>query len=431
MVILGDKMSAVDTAAESDLFRKVRDFLYEYRLAICCVLGPLVLGYATTNWVADVLMPLRHDKAVVNFALPNPDAELAAKIQKLKNEQAKKQKLLDDAKEKLNAATAPDKTKEETAVEKAQAAEASARSDLETAQGSLETDRKVAQSKQIADTLTARYNYAAMSGMLYLLSAATLLLGAGIVRHRSGWLLIAGLMASGALALVLSFTRTAYANGGRTLLFFLLEKADENKVMFQPLFDAYKANFQVSNAIEWIVRLNTFVGLVAVGVALLAFAVLAGPERESSFASLEERKTSLEERKTNLQQMIALSSGILVVSTFASKVLMDWPLSLIVAAQAEALKPLATALTSHLGLTGTMALFAAAAPALMGWSADVKGYRKASATGGQEQDADKLEFGLSSMVTSIIAILLPALTSPLFASFKAIIEMFAAGKGTA
>jgi len=45
----------------------------------------------------------------------------------------------------------------------------------------------------------------------------------------------------------------------------------------------------------------------------------------------------------------------------------------------------------------------------------------------QPTTGDKLDFGTSSAVKSVIAILAPALTSPLFASFQAIIEMFSGG----
>lgn len=425
-------MSVVDFAGREGYSRAALDFLSKHALAICCVLGPLLLGYFAPNQVADVLMPLQ-DKSVVSFVLPNLDADAAAKIQKLKSTLAEKQKALLEkrsALERLEGTNAAEEKLKEarTAVENAQTAEASAKADVEKAERSQDADRTVAQSKQIADTLTARYNYAATSGVLYLVSAATLLLGGAIVFRRSKVLLLVGLVVSIVLAWEVTVVRTAYANAGQTFLRVLLDQADQNADVFKPLFDAYKdpALFKISKAIRVIIDINTFVGLLAVGIALLAFAVLCGPEEKPSLATLEERKA-------NLQRMIALSSAILVVATFASKVVMDWPLGLIVAAQAEALKPLANALTSHLGMTGTIALFAAAAPALTGWYQDVKRYRAdpANTAGGQKQDADKLEFGVSSAVTSIIAILAPALTSPLFASFKAILEMVAGGKGGA
>ncbi|MCK1654432.1 hypothetical protein IVA88_23730 [Bradyrhizobium sp. 149] len=418
-------MSAVDSTGKEEHLWLSLDFLTRYFLAICCVIGPLLLGYLAPNRVADMLVPLA-DRSIVSFVLPNPDAESAAKIEKLKAALAEKQKTASEkqgALDRLEAAAATEDKRKEArlAVENAQAAEAAAKADIEKAEKSRGTDRTITQSKQIADTLTARYNYAATSGVLYLVSAATLLLGGMIVFRRSTPLFFAGL----ALALILAWggtkAPTAYANAGQTFLKALLDQADQNAVVFKPLLDAYKdaAAFKVSDAIKLIIDINTFVGLVAVGIALLAFAVLSGPEDKPSLASLEERKT-------NLQRLIALSSAILVVATFASKVVMDWPLGLVIAPQAEALRPLANALTSHLGMTGTIALFAAAAPALTGWYRDVKRYRDST---DQKQDPDKLEFGVPAAVTSIIAILGPALTSPLFASFKAIIEMVAGGKG--
>ncbi|WP_445221765.1 hypothetical protein ACKWRH_18580 [Bradyrhizobium sp. Pa8] len=424
-------MSIVDSTGKEEHLSSSPDIPSKYFLAICCVIGPLLLGYLAPNRVADVLMPLA-DKSVVGFVLPNPDADSAAKIQKLKNTLAAKQKTLGEkqaALEKLDPSVAPPEKLNDAkaAVENAQTAEAAAKADVEKAEGSRDADRTIVQSKQIADTLTARYNYAATSGVLYLVSAATLLLGGTIVFRRSRMLFFVGLALSLILAGLVTKVPTAYANAGQTFLKVLLDQADQNALVFKPLFHAYKdASFKISDAIKLVIDINTFVGLLAVGVALLAFAVLSGPEDKPSLASLEERKA-------NLQRMIALSSAILVVATFASKVVLDWPLGLIVPSQAEALRPLTSALTSHLGMTGTIALFAAAAPALVGWYQDVKRYRldPANMSAGQRQDADKLEFGIPAAVTSIIAILGPALTSPVFTTFKGIVEMVAGGKGGA
>ncbi|MHC2619939.1 hypothetical protein ACVIW2_001971 [Bradyrhizobium huanghuaihaiense] len=421
-------MSVVDSTSWEDQLRLGLDAVTKYALAICCVVGPLLLGYLAPNQVADSLMPLLADKAVVSFVLPNPDAESVAKIDKLKATLAEKQKTLSEkqgALDRLAAGAADDKQKDaRAAVESAQTAEAAAKAEIEKAERSRDADRTIAQSRQISDTLTARYNYAAVSGLLYLVSAATLLLGGAIVFRRSSTLFFVGLGLSLILAWGVTKAPTAYANAGQTFLKVLLDRADENAGVFDPLFAAYKnaVSFKVSDAIRLIIDVNTFVGLLAVGVALLAFAVLSGPEEKPSLASLEERKS-------NLQRMIMLSSAILVVATLASKVVMDWPLGLIVAPQADALRPLANALTSHLGMTGTIALFAAATPALAGWYQDVKRYRLDTppAAAGQKQDA--LDFGVPAAVTSILAILGPALTSPVFVTFKAIVEMLVGGKG--
>jgi hypothetical protein len=423
-------MSIADSTGKGGYPVPAPDFLTRYSLAICCVIGPLLLGYLAPNRVADVLMPLT-DKPVVNFILPNPAGDSASKIGKLKATHADKQKSLSDKQvrlEKLEASgAASEKQKDDAraAVDGAQTAAAAAKADLDKAEEGRNAEVTIAQSTQIANTLTARYNYAASSGILYLVCAATLLLGGSLVFRRSRMLFFVGLTLCLILAWWVTKEPTAYANAGQTFLKALLNQADQNTGVFGPLLASYKSgtSFQVSEAIKLVIDINTFVGLLAVGVALLAFAVLCGPEEKPSLPSLEERKS-------NLQRMIMLSSAILVVATFASKVVMDWPLGLIVAAQAEALKPLANALTSHLGMTGTIALFAAAAPALAGWYLDVRRYRldPANAIADQKQGPDKLEFGIPAAVTSIIAILGPALTSPVFATFKTIVEMLAGNK---
>jgi hypothetical protein len=45
------------------------------------------------------------------------------------------------------------------------------------------------------------------------------------------------------------------------------------------------------------------------------------------------------------------------------------------------------------------------------------------------KEADKLEFALPATVGSIIAVLAPALTSPIFNSLKTLIDLIPSGKG--
>ncbi|WIW43589.1 hypothetical protein ML401_18870 [Bradyrhizobium sp. 62B] len=415
----------------SEFLKRIKNSPAAYALAACCVVGPLLLGYGAPNMVAGRLMPV-DKKPIVDFVLPDLNADTDTTNKKndtLKEKQsalARKQATLQRLKATPGSPPdAIDKASDDVATADMQ--EKIAADEVKRAAQGQVSDRTIAQSKQIADALTARYNYAAVSGVLYLVSAATLLLGSIIIARRSRALLVAGLVGFGALALFGTLWPTAYANAGLTFLDFLLNKTDANGEVFKPLVNAYyesAKSFKISSALKCIIDVNTFVGLWAVGIALLAFAVLSSPADEPTLPNLEERKT-------DLQWMIVLSSAILVVATVASKLVMDGPLALLVKLQAEALKPLADALTGHLGITGTIALLAAAVPALAGWYWDVKRYRgdPANAPVAGSKETDKLQFATSATVSSILAILAPALTSPVFASLKALIDLVAKNQG--
>jgi hypothetical protein len=410
----------------------ISSFFTKYGLAICCLVGPLAFGFLAPNLAANYLMPIGDKKPVVNFVFPNGETDSAARAEKARSGLAAKQKTTAEKQNELDRLMQPPADQEriksaKTAVEEARSAEADARAEADKAEKDRATDRTIAQSKQISETLTARYNFTAISGVLYLVSVATLLFGGAIVfRHDKRWLFF-GLPASALFALAASWLLTAYENAGLSFLRFLLDQAD-NHENFKPLFEAYRnatppasaPAFQVSHAVRLILEINTFIGLLAVGVALLAFAALSVSEEKPSYESLLWRKR-------DLQRMLALSSAILVVATFACKVLLNWPLGLLAPAQSETLKPLATALTTHLGMCGTIALLAAAVPALVGWLEDVRRFRLSpefSATH-PKHDLGKLDFAISGATANIIAILAPALTSPLFSSLSAIIDLFA------
>jgi hypothetical protein len=424
---LGVANGAADGAPTDDKSEKTQSKFFDfgkYGLAICCVIGPLVLGYAAPNFVADRLMPLKSESTPLQYLFPDKEATPATTLGRAER-QAKAFDEAANEKTKIESARA-ETLKPEVASDPAKLKAArDTLVQLETTKMTGEASRISQQSKLVAETLAGRYGYAAASGFLYLIALATLLFAGCIVFEGGGWkLLLAGLIGFSIAAWKLAVLPTAYANGGNLLLKHLLDKADESGVLDSLRMAQTDQNFQISAAIDWLVMVNTKVGLIAVGLALLAFAVLA-VRVDVPQAGVDKVQAELEaafrKRLTNLKVLIFLSSAILVVSTFASKVLLDWPLKLVSDGQMKALQPLAAALTTHLGVTGTIALFATVVPAAVSYSRDLSEFS------GTKPPPAGLEFAPAPTIATLVAIIAPALTSPIFNGVQSVLATF--GKG--
>ncbi len=100
----------------------------------------------------------------------------------------------------------------------------------------------------------------------------------------------------------------------------------------------------------------------------------------------------------------------------ASKALLEWPLKLLISEQRAVLEPLANAVTTHLGATGTMALFAVAIPALAAWRLDVARYRdlvRPTDEPPTEPPKDGLELASVPMLNNFVLVLAPLMTTPI------------------
>jgi hypothetical protein len=394
-------------------------FFTKYGLAICCILAPLIFGYGLPNYVANKLMPFNSEKnSPVTYMFSEADAGLPATADRKAREAAAKE-IAKAESAKLEAAKS-EVTKLETSTSAADVAKLPAArakvAELEQAAARKTTDRVNQQSKQIAETLSGRYGYAAASGLLYVAAAATLLFSAMIVFQRGKWrVVVAGLVVFSLLAWLLTRLPTAYEDGGRFLL-SLLDRADDSDTIDWLRNVQLDPDFKVGGTLNRLIWINTFCGLMPVGLALLAFGLLAVRPAKTDLT-----KEDLGMRLKALRTLIILSSVILVLATFASKTLLDWPLKLVMDNQAKALQPLANALTAHLGITGTIALFAAALPAILAWSEDVTLFRS---TNPPPSTGDGLEFATSSMVTTVVAIIAPATISPIFNQLQLALSAF-------
>jgi hypothetical protein len=131
-----------------------------------------------------------------------------------------------------------------------------------------------------------------------------------------------------------------------------------------------KQAWHTADRVLFLVRFNTWVALVAVGTLLAALyaASVRAVDREPDLDDLLRRREIA-------HWVLGFGSTLLVIAVFASEILVDWPASLLAKPQQAALKPLGEALTLLLGAVGTIALFAAMAPALAAYVLDVRRYR--------------------------------------------------------
>ena len=90
--------------------------------------------------------------------------------------------------------------------------------------------------------------------------------------------------------------------------------------------------------------------------------------------------------------------------------------------QAKVLQPLANALTYHLGVTGTIALFAAAVAAIVSWSTDLARFRETSPLAPSAKD--ELKPDMSAVITTLVAILAPATISPIITQLQTALSVF-------
>jgi hypothetical protein len=197
---------------------------------------------------------------------------------------------------------------------------------------------------------------------------------------------------------------------------------------------------RTGTAVTGLVRANTFVSLIGVGMILLALYTLSVRPPQSDL-----HLVALRRRLTAIRCALLLGSVILVLAVLASKTLLDWPLTLLVDEQRAALKPLADALTFELGGVGTIALIAAFAPAIVAWMLDVELFKAAQVSSeqaqprresaeqpqsrsktdaGADQPGSELVFAPVSMIASIVVVLAPVLTSPFVDGLKSMLLVF-------
>jgi hypothetical protein len=291
--------------------------------------------------------------------------------------------------------------------------------------GAEETDEIVARDRDTlfgARDIGGRVRYVVASAFLCAVSIAAFGYAAAVVVRRRGWLpLWAPWAVFGGFALLsiwLAFNSAGFERIRPLIVESILEAADA------------KQAWQTASRALVLVRINTWVALVAVGALLTALytASLRYPDRKADRAELLRRREIA-------HWVLGFGSAILVISVFASEILVDWPASLLAKSQQAALKPMGEVLTLLLGAMGTIALFAAMAPALAAFMLDVHRYRATTKTEAVPEQRsvppplpapkpaqpadDGLGFAPLPVVTAVVAAFAPLLASSLMQVAKA------------
>jgi len=255
-----------------------------------------------------------------------------------------------------------------------------------------------------ARDISGRIRYAAISALLCLVSVGAFVFGAVVVAHCHGprALAIAFVLVLPA-PIAFGFSEPAFERARPLVVESILKAADLNG-SYSPM--AVK-DWSTPKTIIWLVRFNTVVALLGVGMLLMALYVTSIRACAAALTLQDLRK-----RREIARWVLGLGSAILVVAVIASEILVDWPPSLLASSQQLALKPIADAINLLLGVIGTIALLAAFAPAIAAFTLDVRRYRVYTPVRGGPA-GDELGFAPVSSVTGLIVAFAPLLASVL------------------
>jgi hypothetical protein len=189
-------------------------------------------------------------------------------------------------------------------------------------------------------------------------------------------------------------------------------------------------------AVTGLVRLTCMIILSAVGMLVAATAsVSVRPEKPPTCEELLSRLTIM-------RIVLALGAAVLVVGVLCSKILIEWPTSLLSNSQQKAIAPIGEAVNLMYGAFGTIALIAGLGPALVAFVLDRRAFRatladnrQAETTEATAQDrapakpppaprfADDLGFAPLSSIGTAIAVFSPLLASPLLGLLASIVKI--------
>jgi hypothetical protein len=147
-------------------------------------------------------------------------------------------------------------------------------------------------------------------------------------------------------------------------------------------------------------------------------------------------------RLTIMRNVLALGAAVLVVGVLCSKILIEWPTSLLSISQQKAIAPIGEAVNLMYGAFGTMALIAGLGPALAAFVLDRRTFlaaladnRRAEPTEATAQDrapanaapaqrfTDDLGFAPLPSISAAVAVFSPLLASPLLELVASIVKI--------
>jgi hypothetical protein len=369
---------------------KIKGWLLSHGLSLCCVLAPLALGVFSVDRAAALLL-----QGVAGVHLPYEFSVTA------------------DQSHNANGAT----VKQTDAVE----------------------NRAIA---FLAKDLHGRVSYSVASGFLFLASAAAM--GFGVLflarrdgegpTHAFGWLLLF-LVIGYAVAMNLQafddlrplvVEKILAAAGNLAPAYGVLERGDADRTLANQILATLFPGVEGFGdpAVTRLLRLNTMVGFVGVGMLLASlFHISVRSEKTRTFEALRTRRTIM-------RLVLGLGAAVLVASVVASKILIEWPISLLTEAQQKSIAPIGGALNFMFGASGTMALIAAFGPAIVAYVLDLRDFReahpvpaRAEPAKAQEGSADDLAFAVLPSIAAIITAFTPLLTSPVLELVARIVKI--------
>ena len=384
------------------VWRAVQNWVYAYGLSLCCIIAPFLLGFVALDQTASMLMHRAAGLELRYEFLSTGDLPRAASMAEVKQIAEKNEPDL--------AATF------------------------------------------LAKDLRGRASYAVVSVLLYLASVAAIGYGLGVVGRRNGArLAFEALLCSVFLGYIVASTPPASDLLLRPLVgehilaaanklgppMNVLASGDADRSLFNQFVGGlFRVDQFGDPAVTGLVRLTCMIILSAVGMLVAATAsVSVRPEKPPTYEELLSRLTIM-------RIVLALGAAVLVVGVLCSKILIEWPTSLLSNSQQKAIAPIGEAVNLMYGAFGTIALIAGLGPSLVAFVLDRRAFRatladnrQAETTEATAQDrapakpppaprfADDLGFAPLSSIGTAIAVFSPLLASPLLGLLASIVKI--------
>jgi hypothetical protein len=382
--------------------RAVQNWVYAYGLSSCCIVAPLLLAFVALDRTASMLTHRATGLELRYEFLSATDLPRAASVGEAKQ--------------------IAEKNEQDLAV------------------------------TFLAKDLRGRASYAVASALLYFASAAAIGFGLGVVGRRNGARIAFGaLLCSIFLGYIVASTPPAADLLLRPLIvehilaaanklappMNVLASGDADRSLFNQFVGGlFRVDQFGDPAVTGLVRLTCMITLSSVGMLVAATA---------SVSVRREKPPTHEEllsRLTIMRILLALGAAVLVVAVLCSKILIEWPTSLLSISQQKAIAPIGEAVNLMYGAFGTMALIAGLGPALVAFVLDRQAFRATLADNRQAETAeataqdrapanaapaqrfaDDLGFAPLPSISAAIAVFSPLLASPMLELVASIVKI--------
>jgi hypothetical protein len=307
----------------------------------------------------------------------------------------------------------------------------------------------VADVSLFAHDLRGRTLYAIASAFLYLASASAVLFGFVVVLRRNGALIaflallffavLGWVVAPHATAMEdlrpLVVERILYAASLQPDARLLASTGNDVSVFATLVLRLFRVDQVPGATALGLLRLNTVIGLISVGMLLSALASVSVLRSEEEWTR-EQRIQDLRSRRMIIRLVLALGSVVLVVAVIASMLLIEWPTSLLIGSQRIAIAPLGEALNLLFAASGTLGLIAAIGPALIAYLLDRHELLKGASNASQRPETsamvklpsikrrqieDDLSFAPLASIGGVIALFAPLITPSVMELIKIVV----------